>query len=418
MDARIELTHPNGHREQRTLGLGRYRVGREGVEIVLSDPNVSSVHAELIVEPGRLMLADLGSRNGTFGPDGQRISAPIFLYAGQAARLAGSGLALLEPPRAATGTQEMPRFSEVGTEVAQAGSAAAPHWARGTVIKVPDGTPGLLMIEGNQVQFHVTNTWKSSVAPALNQTLDVELDARGEVLSLSVVDGQRLAKERLEAAASAAGHHGKKAAEAAKRVVSNTSGTTALISAAAGVAALGLVGIGWWLFGGDLSEGKLAAKLDERLEETGVKACWNFTGGSTLTFPVRLNNMMGEVSKNPIAKGLLNGGYITLTPERMLPGASVFDDLGRAHQLVLDVTPKGKSEGVWNAGHGFCVGRRAVDSVDRWTEPANTNGVQAIQIDYKWKIVDRPSWASDDLFSDVPGREETGRIPSRGAEDE
>jgi hypothetical protein len=53
--------------------------------------------------------------------------------------------------------------------------------------------------------------------------------------------------------------------------------------------------------------------------------------------------------------------------------------------------------------HGFCIGRREVDEVIRWTEPASEGGAQAIRIEYTWKLGDRPSWASEELFSTVPG---------------
>jgi hypothetical protein len=350
MAARLELTHPNGHREHRTLGLGRYRIGREGAEIVLADANVSTFHAELIVEPGRLVLTDLGSVNGTFGPDGQRITTPIALYAGQVARLGGSALALLE-------------------------LSAAPQRVRGTVIKVPDATPGLLVSGGRQFPFQIAGIWRSPAAPAANQTLDIELDERGALLALTVVDGQQGSARR----------------------------APALLLGVAGVAVLGLVGAGWWLLGSDLSKRSLAATIDESLATKDAKVCWDVSGRSPLTFPVRLSNVLGEVSQNPIAIGLHKGGYITLTPERPRPGASLTDHFGQAHQFVLDITPKGKDELVWDPSRGFCVGRRGVHSVERWTEPTSTQGVQTIRIDYKWKVVARPSWANDQLFSDVPG---------------
>lgn len=42
-------------------------IGRApGNDILLGSPGVSARHARVLVEPGRLVLEDLGSRNGTF----------------------------------------------------------------------------------------------------------------------------------------------------------------------------------------------------------------------------------------------------------------------------------------------------------------------------------------------------------------
>lgn len=47
------------------LRRGRYRVGRSGTELILPDPDLSREHAQLDVGPSGVMLADLGSANGT-----------------------------------------------------------------------------------------------------------------------------------------------------------------------------------------------------------------------------------------------------------------------------------------------------------------------------------------------------------------
>jgi hypothetical protein len=67
---------------------------------------------------------------------------------------------------------------------------------RGNIIKVPDATPGLLMINHNQRQFTLEGVWKSATAPAPNQTVDVELDEAGNVTGISVVDPAQIARER------------------------------------------------------------------------------------------------------------------------------------------------------------------------------------------------------------------------------
>ena len=67
---------------------------------------------------------------------------------------------------------------------------------RGKIIKVPDSTPGLLMIGSNQKQFTLEGLWKSETAPANNQTVEVELDEAGHVTAISIVDPAQLAREK------------------------------------------------------------------------------------------------------------------------------------------------------------------------------------------------------------------------------
>ncbi len=67
---------------------------------------------------------------------------------------------------------------------------------RGTVIKVPDTTPGLLILNGNQRQFMLEGVWKSSVAPEPNMTVEVELDDADTITAIVAVDSAQLARER------------------------------------------------------------------------------------------------------------------------------------------------------------------------------------------------------------------------------
>jgi hypothetical protein len=66
---------------------------------------------------------------------------------------------------------------------------------RGNVIKVPDATPGLLVIGTNQKQFTLEGLWRSGRAPAPNQTVEVELDDTGNITGISVVDSAQIARE-------------------------------------------------------------------------------------------------------------------------------------------------------------------------------------------------------------------------------
>jgi hypothetical protein len=67
---------------------------------------------------------------------------------------------------------------------------------RASIIKVPDATPGLLMIGTNQKQFTLEGVWKSATAPSANQTVDVDLDDAGNIIGISVVDPAQIAREK------------------------------------------------------------------------------------------------------------------------------------------------------------------------------------------------------------------------------
>jgi len=80
------------------------------------------------------------------------------------------------------------------------GSEARP---RATVIKVPDASPGLLFINGQEKQFLLEGVWKSAVAPAANMTVDVDLDGSGGISAITVVDPKEVAAQKMDEALSA-----------------------------------------------------------------------------------------------------------------------------------------------------------------------------------------------------------------------
>ena len=68
-------------------------IGRESGDIILGDPETSALHAELEFTQGRVIVRDLGSRNGTL-KDGKRL--PQFaLFAGQGFKCGATELVLL-----------------------------------------------------------------------------------------------------------------------------------------------------------------------------------------------------------------------------------------------------------------------------------------------------------------------------------
>lgn len=89
--------------------------------------------------------------------------------------------------------------------------------ARGTIIKVPDASPGLLFVNGEQKSFTLGGVWKSPVAPTPNMIVDVELDASNSVVSITQVDLHQARKEQMSHASAVAQEQGKHAAELAKK---------------------------------------------------------------------------------------------------------------------------------------------------------------------------------------------------------
>jgi len=88
---------------------------------------------------------------------------------------------------------------------------------RSTIVKVPDASPGLLFLNGQQKSFTLEGVWKSPVAPAANMTVDVDFDGAGAISAITVVDSQQLAKERLNQLSSVAQERGKEAAKLAQQ---------------------------------------------------------------------------------------------------------------------------------------------------------------------------------------------------------
>jgi hypothetical protein len=113
-------------------------------------------------------------------------------------------------------------------------NAAPSHKLRGAVIKVPDAAPGILSVGGRQQAFALEGIWKSAVAPMPNQTVEVELDNAGTLMSITVLDPQQLARERLSALGDMAQGRGKDVVLQLQRLLGALAarmGMVALISA-------------------------------------------------------------------------------------------------------------------------------------------------------------------------------------------
>jgi hypothetical protein len=118
---------------------------------------------------------------------------------------------------------------------------------RGSIIKVPDATPGILFANGQQQYFTLERVWKSPTAPAVNQNVDVEFDATGALTAITVVDQQQSSqfnKERLNQLGGVAQEQGKQAAHLAKQGV----GALAARMGALPLGAAVLLWIAWFFF--------------------------------------------------------------------------------------------------------------------------------------------------------------------------
>src|SRR4051812_6895372 len=102
----MRMTIGTGPESGKELLLGpgaRLRLGRgRDSDVVIHDPKASRNHAELTVEEnGRVVLADLGSSNGT-GVNGQRMDPPVQLR-GDEQLWIGDTVLRLAPDKAAPG---------------------------------------------------------------------------------------------------------------------------------------------------------------------------------------------------------------------------------------------------------------------------------------------------------------------------
>lgn len=114
---------------------------------------------------------------------------------------------------------------------------------RSTIVKVPDASPGLLFLNGEQKSFNLEGVWRSPVAPAANMTVDVDLNDAGTITAITVVDSHQIAKERMNQLSGVAQERGKEAAKLAQQGIGS-------LAARMGAVALGSAVLVWiaWFF--------------------------------------------------------------------------------------------------------------------------------------------------------------------------
>jgi len=128
---------------------------------------------------------------------------------------------------------------------------------RGTIVKVPDATPGLLFVNGQQKPFTLEGVWKSPVAPAVNMTVDVDLNSAGAITGITVVDTKQIGKEQLGQIGAVAQEKGKEAAKLAQQGV----GALAARMGAVALGATVLVWIAWFFLPAASVQGGFAGSM-------------------------------------------------------------------------------------------------------------------------------------------------------------
>jgi hypothetical protein len=119
-----------------------------------------------------------------------------------------------------------------------AGPQLAPTKSRATIVKVPDASPGLVIVNGQQKTFTLEGIWRSPVAPAANMTVDVEFDPSGAIAGITSVDSRQIAREQFDKFSGKLGEfahgQGKEGADKARQYLSQLAGrmgTVILVSA-------------------------------------------------------------------------------------------------------------------------------------------------------------------------------------------
>jgi len=179
---RGDLRHPlalcgdvGGHRRTYFLGPGLNRIGsRLDGDVVLALPGISRRHALLVVEPGRLCLEDLGSKNGTY-VNGERLESGR-IEVGDRLRFGPVALRL-EELSGGDGELAIPLRGEAGAgraapETTKALTAASPRW---------DGGPAWLEAFVEKLPRARDGSVVGSVAEALSFLVH-ELGAEGAAL--------------------------------------------------------------------------------------------------------------------------------------------------------------------------------------------------------------------------------------------
>ena len=114
-------------------------IGREGCDIVFSDPDVSRRHAAIQVVSGEVSIEDLGSTNGTF-VNGDRIDTRRRIGDGDRVQI-GSIVLILRAPAAATRLVDRPSGATRLSQATTLRPSAEPPTAEPPIAEPPTAEP-------------------------------------------------------------------------------------------------------------------------------------------------------------------------------------------------------------------------------------------------------------------------------------
>ncbi|CAE6956332.1 hypothetical protein [Paraburkholderia domus] len=101
------------------------------------------------------------------------------------------------------------------------------------------------------------------------------------------------------------------------------------------------------------------------------------------------------LAQKPLVKALANLGLVTLHVVHK-PQPGMFGRTYQAPFIKVDLTDKGKPYARNIEGMpSLCFGRYAVDSVDRFSQPASLLGQTVSEAQYSYHLEDLPDWAHD-----------------------
>jgi hypothetical protein len=113
----FRIVYCDGRVEERAFGDGRVRIGRESGDLVLADPSSSGVHGELAISGASVTYTDLGSSNGSFDAQNQRLTLPLALLPNSSVRLGRSVITFLRSAQPGPArTEQMPEPSALRAE--------------------------------------------------------------------------------------------------------------------------------------------------------------------------------------------------------------------------------------------------------------------------------------------------------------
>ena len=58
---------------------------------------------------------------------------------------------------------------------------------RGKILRVPGAGPGLLIVEGQQFPFSLTDLWKSDLPPQVGMVVEAEFNRQGQLIAIRAI---------------------------------------------------------------------------------------------------------------------------------------------------------------------------------------------------------------------------------------